>query len=239
MVFGGIDSYRELIKRTERFQHLEFKEHVVDKVLFLSGTTRGATLESVGRSLGRDFGALGLGFHEISLADDEHFLENLRKVKFEEVKLIYSWASMGLGIMLRQQDGTERDLWNDLGIPFLTFHGDSPAYFFDRHIAPDTKFITIYGFDEHRDLRKRFPLVHGSRRYRLAFAVLDEIPIGQVDIEKKKNGKILFLKNGKDPASCGSSGPPALSRVSSRPSTIWPASSRAISTIPPRTRSTT
>ena len=94
----------------------------MDKVLFLSGTTRGATLESVGRSLGRDFGALGLGFHEISLADDQHFLENLRKVKFEEVKLIYSWASMGLGIMLRQQDGTERDLWNDLGIPFLTFH---------------------------------------------------------------------------------------------------------------------
>jgi hypothetical protein len=171
----------------------------VDKVLFLSGTTRGATLESVGRSLGRDFGALGLGFHEISLADEEHFLENLRKVKFEEVKLIYSWASMGLGIKLRQQDGTERDLWNDLGIPFLTFHGDSPAYFFDRHIIPDTKFVTFYGFDEHRELRKRFPLVHGPVDT-VWPTVLNEIPIGQVDIEKKKNGKILFLKNGKDPA---------------------------------------
>jgi hypothetical protein len=171
----------------------------VDKVLFLSGTTRGATLESVGRSLGRDFGALGLGFHEISLADQEHFLENLRKVNFQEVRLIYSWASMGLGIMLRQQDGTERDLWNDLGIPFITFHGDSPAYFFDRHIVPDTKFITIYGFDEHRDLRKRFPHVHGPIDV-VWPSPLDEIPIDQLDFDKKKNGKILFLKNGKDPA---------------------------------------
>ncbi|MGA8670271.1 MAG: hypothetical protein WB679_10370, partial [Terracidiphilus sp.] len=64
----------------------------MNKVLYLSGTTRGATLENIGRSLGRDFGALGLGFIEISLLDHEHLLENLRKVKFEEVKLIYSWA---------------------------------------------------------------------------------------------------------------------------------------------------
>ncbi len=170
----------------------------MDKVLFLSGTTRGATLENIGRSLGRDFGELGLGLHEISLLDHEHFLENLRKVKFEEVKLIYSWASMGLGINLRQQDGTERDLWKDLGIPFITFHGDSPAYYFDRHIIPDTKFVTIYGFDEHRDLRKRLPHVNGPIDT-LWPPPLDEVPIDRLSFEKKKNGKILFLKNGKDP----------------------------------------
>jgi hypothetical protein len=171
----------------------------VDKVLYLSGSTRGATLENIGRSLGRDFGALGLGFIEVSLLDHEHLLENLRKVKFEEVKLIYSWASIGLGINLRQQDGTERELWKDLGIPFITFHGDSPAYFFDRHIVPDTKFVTIYGFDEHRDLRKRLPHVNGPIDI-LWPLLLDEIPTEQLNFEKRKNGKILFLKNGKDPA---------------------------------------
>jgi hypothetical protein len=171
----------------------------VANVLFLSGSTRGATLESVGRSLGRDFAEFGLGFLEISLVDHEHFLENMRKVNFQEVKLIYSWASMGLGIKLRQQDGSEIDLWDDLNIPFLTFHGDSPAYFFDRHIVPDSKFITIYGFDEHCDLRKRLPHVNGSIDA-VWPSLLDEIPIDRLDFEKKKNGKILFLKNGKDPA---------------------------------------
>jgi hypothetical protein len=171
----------------------------VDKVLFLSGSTRGATLENVGRSLGRDFGALGLGFHEISLTDQEHFLENLRKVKFEEVKLVYSWVSMGLGIKLRSQDGSEVDLWDDIRLPFITFHGDSPAYFFDRHVVPDSKFVSIYGFDEHRDLRKRLPHVNGPLDV-VWPPTLDEIPIEQLDFDKKKNGKILFLKNGKDPA---------------------------------------
>jgi hypothetical protein len=170
----------------------------VDKVLYLSGSTRGATLENVGRSLGRDFGALGLGFHEISLTDHEHFLENLRKVKFEEVKLIYSWVSMGHGIKLRQQDGSDVDLWDDLRIPFVTFHGDSPAYYFDRHIVPDSKYISFYGFGEHHDLRKRLPRLNGPIGT-LWPIVLDEIPIEQLNFEKKKNGKILFLKNGKDP----------------------------------------
>ena len=171
----------------------------MDKVLYLSGTTRGATLENIGRSLGRDFGALGLGFIEVSLFDQEHLLENLRKVKFEEVKLVYSWVSMGLGIKVRQQDGLEVDLWQDLHLPFITFHGDSPAYFFDRHVVPDSKFVTIYGFDEHRELRKRLPHVNGPLDT-LWPPALDEVPLGQLDFEKKKNGKILFLKNGRDPA---------------------------------------
>ncbi|MGA2730256.1 MAG: hypothetical protein ABSE96_20795 [Terracidiphilus sp.] len=171
----------------------------MDKVLYLSGTTRGATLENIGRSLGRDFGALGLGFIEVSLVDQEHLLENLKKVNFQEVRLIYSWVSMGLDIKLRQQDGSDVELWKELGVPFVTFHGDSPAYFFDRHVVADSKFITFYAFSEHRDLRRRFPHVNGPIDI-IWPILLDEIPVEQLDFEKKKNGKILFLKNGKDPA---------------------------------------
>ncbi|HUD57065.1 MAG TPA: hypothetical protein VMR02_17670 [Terracidiphilus sp.] len=171
----------------------------MDKVLYLSGTTRGATLENIGRSLGRDFGELGLGFIEVSLLDHEHLLENLKRVNFQEVRLIYSWVSMGLDIKLRQQDGSDVELWKELGVPFVTFHGDSPAYFFDRHIVPDSKFVSFYGFDEHRDLRKRLPHVNGPIDI-LWPLLLDEIPIEQLNFEEKKNGKILFLKNGKDPA---------------------------------------
>jgi len=157
----------------------------VDKVLYLSGTTRGATLENIGRSLGRDFGELGLGFIEVSLLDHEHLLENLKRVNFQEVRLIYSWVSMGLDIKLRQQDGSDVELWKELGVPFVTFHGDSPAYFFDRHIVPDSKFVSFYGFDEHRDLRKRLPHVNGPIDI-LWPLLLDEIPSNSSILKKRK-----------------------------------------------------
>lgn len=170
----------------------------MDKVLFLSGTTRGATLEGIGRSLGRHFETLGIGFMEISLLDQENLLDNLRRVNFQEIKLVFSWVSMGLDVKVREQDGKELDLWHEIGIPFITMHGDSPAYFFDRHVMRDSKFITFYGFSEHCDLRRRLPRLNGPIGT-LWPGLLDPLPIEQLDVERKKSGKILFLKNGKDP----------------------------------------
>ena len=175
------------------------REGRVEKVLFLSGSTRGDTLEGIGRSVGREFNAFGIECIEVSLRDQAHLIENLRQVNFYEVKLIYSWASMGADLMLRQPDGSQVDFWRELGIPFITFHGDSPAYFFDRHVVKDSKFITFYGFTEHCALRKRMPHLNGPVDT-LWPTVLNEIPKDQLDFAKKKDGKLLFLKNGKDPA---------------------------------------
>jgi hypothetical protein len=175
------------------------QENCVDKVLFLSGTTRGSTLEEIGRSFGRDFEALGIGFMEISLLDQENLLDNLKRVNFEEIKFVFSWASMGLGIRMRDDNGKELDLWHEIGVPFITVHGDSPVYFFDRHVVRDSKVVTFYSFSEHCALRKRLPHVNGPVDT-VQPGPLNKIPIDQLDWERKKSGKILFLKNGKDPA---------------------------------------
>jgi len=170
----------------------------LDKVLYLSGTTRGGALECIGRSLGNDFQSLGIECVEISLLDQEHLLENLRRVDFAEIKLVFSWASMGLGITVNDDAGKAHDLWHELGIPFITFHGDSPAYYFDRHIVRDSKIVTIYGFSEHADLRRRLPQLNGPVDT-IWPGLLNEIPVDQLDWKKKRDGKLLFLKNGKDP----------------------------------------
>jgi hypothetical protein len=170
----------------------------VEKVLFLSGTTRGDALENIGRSVGRDFGAFDIECVEISLRDSSQLLDSLRRVNLHAVKLVFSFCSMGTDLTLRQANGTEFDLWRELGLPFITFHGDSPAYFFDRHVVKDSKFVTLYGFSEHCELRKRLPHLHGPVGT-VWPVVLDEIPLGQLDLAKKKNGTLLFLKNGKDP----------------------------------------
>jgi hypothetical protein len=171
----------------------------VEKVLYLSGTTRGDTLEEIGRSLGRDFGLLDIEFEEVSLRNRPGVIDALRRIDFYRVKLIYSFCAMGMDLPLRQPDGTEFDFWRELGIPFFTFHGDSPAYFFDRHVVKDSKFITLYGFAEHCELRRRLPDLNGPIGT-VWPGVLNETPLQQMDLAKKKNGALLFLKNGKDPA---------------------------------------
>ena len=170
----------------------------MDTVVLLSGTTRGDTLENLGRSLGRDFVSHGIKFIELSMRDEAHLIESIKLVNFEQVKLIFSWASMGMGLTVRRENGTYFDLWHELRIPFVTFHGDSPAYFFDRHVVKDSKFITLYGFAEHCELRKRLPLVRGPIDSCWPI-IADDTPVDSLDLEAKRNGKILFLKNGKDP----------------------------------------
>jgi hypothetical protein len=171
----------------------------VDTVVFLSGTTRGATLEGIGRSFASSFRSLGLRFVEISLLDQVRFLETLKSIDFNEVKLVFSWVSMGMELTMNRHDGTSFNPWQELGVPFISIHGDSPAYFFDRHVVRDSRFISLYCYAEHCQLRKRLPQIQGPLET-LWPVPLDEVPKHEIDFKSKKHGALIFLKNGKDPA---------------------------------------
>ncbi|HJU09470.1 MAG TPA: hypothetical protein VJ728_01270 [Candidatus Binataceae bacterium] len=171
----------------------------METVVFLSGITRGDTLECIGRSFGPLFNALGFELVEISLRDWEHLLDNVRALNLAKVKFVFSFVSMGMDMKVQRADGTSFELWPELGIPFLSIHGDSPAYFFDRHIVKNSNFVSIYGFVEHCELRKRLPRLHGPVATIWPVA-LNEVPKDDLDFAAKKNGTLLFLKNGKDPA---------------------------------------
>lgn len=170
----------------------------MDKVIFLSGMTRGATLEGIGRTFAHTFRELGLEFVEISLLiPPQQFDEIIRKVDFSRVRMIYSWVGMGLDLKITHQKKI-CNLWQTLRVPFLTIHGDSPVYFFDRHKVPSPNFISAYGFDEHCILRKRLPMLNGPV-YTVEPPVIDDVGLGAIDWKTRKNGPLLFLKNGKDP----------------------------------------
>lgn len=167
-------------------------------VIFLSGTTRGATLEGIGRSLGDGFAAMGYDFIELSLLDMAAFLEKVKAIDFRRVALVFSFVSMGMDISLRREDGTAFELWEEIGVPFISIHGDSPAYFFDRHVVKNSRFLTLYAFPEHCELRKRLPLINGPIDTTWPLA-LNPVPLDSVDFKAKKNGRLIFLKNGKNP----------------------------------------
>jgi hypothetical protein len=169
----------------------------VDTVVFLSGATRGATLEGVGRSLASGLNEFGIEFVEISLLD-EGFLDRVKAVNFSQVKFLFSFVSMGMNVLVNRADGSSFNLWQEMGIPFFSAHGDSPAYFFDRHVARDSSVVSLYAFSEHCQLRKRLPKVQGPVATVWPL-VLDDIPQHQLDFGAKKSGPLIFLKNGKDP----------------------------------------
>lgn len=172
----------------------------MDKILFLSGTTRGATLEGVGRSLAHHFRELGVEQVEISLLQPQpKIVEILQKLNPAQIRFAYSWVGMGMEFTVHDPHRPQPfNLWQALRIPFLTIHGDSPAYFFDRHVSPSPNFVHLYSFDEHRRLRTRLPL-RNTATYTVNSVIIDAVDPGAIDWKARRDGPLLFLKNGKDP----------------------------------------
>lgn len=167
------------------------------KVLFLSGATRGATLEGIGRSFEKVLRELDIELIELSLLDLPGLLGNLRALDVSEVQFVLSGAGMGMDLSAVLQNKPVL-LWDELRLPFITLHGDSPAYYFDRHVVPSGNFVSLYAFTEHHELRRRMPKLCGPTGV-LPPILLNEIPCSDLDVRAKTDGTLLFLKNGKDP----------------------------------------
>lgn len=170
----------------------------MDKVLFLSGTTRGGALEGVGRAFGPVLREMDLELVEVSLLNLSSLLPLLKGPDVSKIRFVLTWVGMGMDIFV-EENGQKINVWQELGIPLITLHGDSPCYFFDRHRVLDNRFISLYGFSEHCDLRRRLPERNGPIGVVLS-TLQDAIALEDVDVPAKRNGTLLFLKNGRDPA---------------------------------------
>ncbi len=169
----------------------------MDTVLLLSGTTRGGTLEGICRSFAAVLRQLDIQLVEIELTDLNSLLGKLKSLDLSRVLFALSCVGMGLDLTI-QRDGKESNLWQELGIPCITLHGDSPAYFFDRHVVRNNTVTSLYAFAEHCTLRKRLPRVHGPVGI-MPPILIDMAAMDEIDFAAKRNGTLLFLKNGKDP----------------------------------------
>jgi hypothetical protein len=169
----------------------------MDSIIFLSGTTRGGTLEGIGRAFTSALNHLGIELIELSLLDMDQLTCKLKRIDLSRVRFALSCVGMGLDLSLTQ-NGEVYNLWNKLGIPCITLHGDSPAYFFDRHVVYNNNVVSLYAFAEHCELRRRLPKIKGPIST-LPPILLNELAGEQIDRTAKMEGTLLFLKNGKDP----------------------------------------
>jgi hypothetical protein len=108
----------------------------------------------------------------------------------------YGFAGMGTELEGASPSGA-RSLWSLTRTPFLKLLGDHPSYFLDRHFDLSPYTINVYGYPEHRDFHRR--MAPGRPSALMPLAAADPLPAHVIDGERKKRGKVLFLKNGNDP----------------------------------------
>jgi hypothetical protein len=119
-------------------------------------------------------------------------------IREQQVAFAYGGVGMGADLSGTTPDGKEVNFWEANRIPFLSLSGDSPAYFFDRHVMPGPWHAGLYWFPEHLELRRRF------KPTQALYGAIPPFPMDftskrEIDFRKKERGTLLFLKNGNDP----------------------------------------
>jgi len=167
-------------------------------VLFLCGKTMGDALGASGRALRRTFEDLGHEFVEVNFASPDAVALLNETIRAKPVEFAFSHVGIGMDLQGETQDKRAINLWIGTGIPFISLYGDSPAYYFDRHIVPGQSFACLYAFPEHYQFRKALPQRKGLLGV-TPLKMIDETPKDELDFRAKESGKLLFLKNGNDP----------------------------------------
>jgi hypothetical protein len=167
-------------------------------VLYIYGNSMSDAISGLGNSLKPNFEAIGYEFISLNIADPESNSKLIPILSTGEVELVYSFMNYCADLMATDNNGNQTNLWNAFNVPFISINGDSPAYFFDRHINNGPSFATLYGSNEHYALRKQLPNLQGVIGLFQPCAI-DAVPIEQINFKIKENGKLYFLKNGNDP----------------------------------------
>ena len=167
-------------------------------VLFMSGTTMGDALGGIGRSHRGAIESLGHEFIEINLEVEGAANRMNLAIREQPIAFAFAYAGAAANLSATLEGGGIKNFWEALQIPYISLKGDSPAYFFDRHVRTSPWQAILYFFPEHLEFRKRLP--GGDGLYGLVPPIpFDLTNSNEIDFAAKSSGKLLFLKNGNDP----------------------------------------
>lgn len=167
-------------------------------IVYLTAGSMNDALGAAGRAHRSLFENLGHDHVEVNLASPR--AQELLDATIHGQPIEFSYGAVGFGADLRGRtaDGRDVNLWEANQIPFISLNGDSPAYFFDRHVMPSPWHACLYCYPEHLELRQRLKPTRGIYGTVPPFPrdLTDRL---DVDFRKKEQGTLLFLKNGNDP----------------------------------------
>jgi hypothetical protein len=119
-----------------------------------------------------------------------------------EGKVAFGLTYLGIGQDLQVNVGAgghTRNLWEALELPLLKIHGDIPAYFADRHRDTPTTSVNLYVAEEFMHFRRRWLPSAKTIAAVVPPMAIFELRKGLVDVEARRKGRLVFVKNGNPP----------------------------------------
>ena len=117
------------------------------------------------------------------------------------VRFALTWLGFGQDLTVNAgPDNRPQNIWELLRVPIVKIHADSPAYFLDRHRDSPSTSVNLYMAAEFAHFHHRW--IPGSRCVTglIPPFPMGSLPRGGVDLAKRRQGKLVFLKNGNSPA---------------------------------------
>jgi hypothetical protein len=158
----------------------------------------GDALGAIGRGFRPIFEEQGFDLVEVALGKPDAPAQLHKIVREAQIAFAFSFVGMAASLRGTTSEGMELNFWEALRIPYISLYGDTPAYFFDRHVMPTRMSACLYAFPEHVEFRKTLPHLPGILGTTLP-GVIDSVPKSTLDFKAKERGRLLFLKNGNDP----------------------------------------
>jgi len=168
-------------------------------ILFLSAESMSNAFGAIGRSFAPGFASFGHRLVEIDFTTPGGSQRLNAELQQGDILFALSFLGFGSDMSGIADGGGSVNFWQASGIPFISLFGDTPAYFFDRHVMPAQTCACLYAFPDHLEFRKTLPGVRGMLAA-IPPGPMDVVSRTTIDFAKKRSGRLLFLKNGNDPA---------------------------------------
>jgi hypothetical protein len=168
-------------------------------VLALSGRGANNAIQGMIEEYTNPLRDLGLSVVNVKMepAELQYAVEQIaaRKVAFA-----LTWLGIGQDVpVVLGPERARNNVWEAFRVPLLKLHGDSPAYFVDRHSDVPRTSVNLYAASEFVHFRRRW-----LPQAKALTAVVPPMPLAPIDRTKidlsiRRKGKLVFLKNGNSP----------------------------------------
>jgi hypothetical protein len=167
-------------------------------VLILPGTGANNAIQGMMTEFGNALSAYGLNVVHITF-DPSELKYAIDLMSQGKVSFALSWLGIGQDISVTDQQGRELSAWEALHVPLVKIHADHPAYFSERHRDTPANSVNLYMAAEFREFRTRWLPDARALTGLVPPWPIAPLPRAEVDLRKRRNGKLVFLKNGNSP----------------------------------------
>jgi len=167
-------------------------------VLVLPGGGANNAIQGMMTEFGNALSAHGLPVVHVSFESSElqYAIDLMARGK---VSFALTWLGIGQDISgAIGEDGRTVNIWDALHVPLVKIHADHPAYFSERHRDTPRNSVNLYMAAEFMDFRRWLPDVRALTGLVPPWPIAP-LPRTEVDLRRRRNGKLVFLKNGNSP----------------------------------------